>query len=170
MSSEEEPAAWLRKTIEGDKARVEGMAALLGAGWSTRRNDSDGFDYTVYGTDPDEPVADTWRADVASWLADNDPQDVIARCEAELAILDEHRLVVADRGLPEQGQSRGTGYRVIWGNPTETQIQDAPMMWRNLDCAACRRMFPCRTVRLLADGYRHRPGYPAAFAADLHAR
>ena len=24
----------------------------------------------------------------------------------------------------------------------------------------------CRTVRLLAGGYRHRPGFPAAFAAE----
>ena len=83
----------------------------------------------------------------------------VADCKAKLAILDEHRLVVADRGLPEQGQSHGSGYRIVWDNPTAKQIADAASMWHNLDCPTCRVRFPCRTVRLLGGGYRHRPGY-----------
>ena len=159
MGSEEKPVAWLRETIEGDKVRAEGMAVLLGAEWSTRRNDSDGFDYTVYGTDPDEPVADTWRADVASWLADNAPQDTIARCEAELAILDEHYILYEGDRNPKYEQY---------------SIMPPPFPPEDCGCVTCHYGSRggvggygiCRTVRLLAGGYKHRPGFPAAFAMD----
>ena len=75
---------------------------------------------------------------VTRFIAANDPRSVIARCEAELAILDEHR---AEAGcFPDE-----------------------------LCCVTCgdfpQVLFPCRTVRLLAGGYKHRPGFPAAFAA-----
>ena len=71
----------------------------------------------------------------ALFIAANDPLETIARCEAELAILGEHKPV------------------------------DVPgMAWRG--CATCKdsvtrwpKTFPCRTVRLLGSGYRHRDGY-----------
>ena len=68
----------------------------------------------------------------------NDPQDTIARCEAELAILDEHG---------------------PWDLDADAY------------CSACGDVpqvaYPCRTVRLLTGGYKHRPGFPAVFA-ELH--
>jgi Family of unknown function (DUF6221) len=70
----------------------------------------------------------------------NDPRDTIARCEAELAILDLHKPVWTDF-IDSDGQDR-----------------------TSLDCDECDTggsadNWPCRTVRLLGSGYRHRPGY-----------
>lgn len=96
----------------------------------------------------------------------NDPRNTVARCEAELGILDAHRLVVADRGLPEQGQSWGSarGYRIIAEHPDEKDIERAAGMHWDLDCREYRKRFPCRTVRLLGTGYKHRPGYQESWA------
>jgi hypothetical protein len=66
----------------------------------------------------------------------------LARAKAELAILDEHRL--ADYGY---GPYCRTCFDVGIGLPHALP-------------------YPCRTVALLAGGYRHRPGFPAAFAAS----
>jgi Family of unknown function (DUF6221) len=165
MSSEEEPVAWLRQRIR-ERSYLAQHAIELGnaAEWTEL---SSGVLMTIAPDAPQDrldgvhPLGDST---LSRLMEANDPQDTIARCEAELAILDEHRLILADRGLPEHGQSRGSGYRIVAENPTEQQIQNASMMWRNLDCHACRSRFPCRTVRLLAGGYRYRPGFPAAFA------
>lgn len=70
-----------------------------------------------------------------------------ARASAELAILDEHQPV------PLSETHDGCVICVSWadspahlGGETEFGI-------------ALPESFPCRTVRLLASGYRHRPGY-----------
>jgi hypothetical protein len=127
--------SWLRKAITDTKVAAERQAVTFGAGWDVRRNDDDGFDYTVHGTDPDEAVADTWRVDAATWIADNDPRSVIARCEAELAILEEH-------GIDD---TFGDG---------------------DFCCSSCGDVpqvpWPCKTVRLLAAGYKYRPGWAEA--------
>jgi hypothetical protein len=60
----------------------------------------------------------------------NDPQDTIARCEAELAILDEHGLY----DVNDEAYCRICG--------------DCPQV-----------AYPCHTVSLLAAAYRHREGY-----------
>lgn len=90
--------AWLRQQIEGDKA------AALAASWQER----DGDRWHVWGERSDRawviddqgeegfivgeaPAADTEA--IARHVAAHDPQDVIARCEAELAILDECQLL-----------------------------------------------------------------------------
>jgi hypothetical protein len=65
-------------------------------------------------------------------IAANDPRDTIARCETELAILDEHR--------PEGGAVPGEVCCITCG--------DFPQV-----------LYPCRTVRLVASGYKHWPGY-----------
>ena len=69
----------------------------------------------------------------------------VARCEAELAILDEHR------GDPSE-----------WGG----RRPDGAWQRQGLVCMSCGHddghsgvAWPCRTVRLLAGGYKHRPGY-----------
>ena len=62
----------------------------------------------------------------------NDPRDVIARCESELAILDLHQAVfLAPSGI-------------------------ACVM---CDGIAGTGRWPCRTVRLIGRAYRFRPGY-----------
>lgn len=76
-------------------------------------------------------------------IALNDPQDVIARCEAELAILDAHAFDTLEK-FGTEGPPRCTiclsdreGYEEQWeGDP-----------------------WPCQTVRLVASGYKHREGY-----------
>ena len=62
-------------------------------------------------------------------IALNDPQDTIARCEAELAILEEH------------GSEHMCYENTRDGNTWDWHIGD------------------CRVTRNLASGYRHRPGY-----------
>ena len=61
----------------------------------------------------------------------NDAGEQTARCEAELAILDEHHYM----NLGDCGRCRGYGPHSLF------------------------MPYPCTTVRLLASGYKHRPGY-----------
>ena len=151
MSGEEEPVAWLRSAILERKARAEALAVTVGAsGWTVRRNDD--FDYTVYGSDPDEPLADIWREDTAEWMAANDPQDTIARCEAELAILDEHYIL----------------YRSDTSEKYEQfSIISPPFPPMERGCVTCHYASQggvngygiCRTVKYVASGYKHKPAY-----------
>ncbi|GAA4557801.1 hypothetical protein GCM10023193_10660 [Planotetraspora kaengkrachanensis] len=80
----------------------------------------------------------TIEADKAVALAtEQDPRDTIARCDAALAVLDEHGIV----------QVTGIG--------KDTRVMQIPA------CKTCgtKHGVPCRTLRLLARGYRHREGY-----------
>ena len=155
MSSEEDPVAWLRAQIEERKAAAE--AATPGP-WEPEGDDP--TDDEVY-TGGDDDASFGWRLAICRGprshenmlhIAANDPRDTIARCEAELAILDEHD----ESDTPEElrhGHWEGHGSNERW-------IRDEPN-----DCPVCREESPCRTVRLLAGGYKYRPGFPAAFAA-----
>ena len=86
-----------------------------------------------------EPTAgDTWHgtwamgdSSLARLMEANDPQDTIARCEAELAIIDEFT-------------SRHQDAYLMLGPSIARQRE-----WEGLRLA----------VRLLASGYRHREGY-----------
>lgn len=89
-------------------------------------------------------------------IAANDPQDTIARCKTELALLDEHRLVIADRG-----NGAHPVYRVVNENPDTAAVENAGRSC-DVDCRACRVHYPCRTIRLIGRGYRHWPGYREA--------
>jgi hypothetical protein len=121
-------AAWLRRRIEERKC-LAGHAIELGsaAEWTEL---SSGVLMTIA---PDAPQ-DTWDgvwpmgdSSLTRLMEANDPRDTIARCEAELAILDLHA-----------------------SNDYE----------RYPECVHCAvEAFPCRTVRHLGYGYRHRPGY-----------
>lgn len=69
----------------------------------------------------------------------------LARAKAELAILDEHEA------------ENGCGLALeLYGKPGDEVIRI---------CKTCGTPPPCRTVRLLAGGYRHRPGFPASLLA-----
>ena len=101
----------------------------------------------------------------------NDPQDTIARCEAELAILDEHRLILADRGYHDHADHRlPQQYRVVDETPDSQAIGRANMMQYDVDCHACHRRWPCRTILLLAAGYRHHPGWLPQWAPESAER
>jgi len=165
VSGEEEPVAWLRAQVEARKALAE--AATPGP-WEPEGDDP--TDDEVYiGLDDDS----AWRVAILRGpeshenmlhVAANDPRDVIARCEAELAILDEHEMSWPDQ-TPEYeyrdevltDSQGGAHYVHVKGNLVPPYV-----------CKTCGYGFnggPCRTVRLLAGGYRHRPGFPAALAA-----
>lgn len=99
------PVAWLRATIEGDKKIAE----------------TSGFGEK--------------REHAIRHIVRHGPQDVIADCEAKLAILERHL-----------------------GDP-DSAIGGA---W----CVVCDfQHLPCPTVRLMASGYRYRPGYQEAWGA-----
>lgn len=161
MSSEEEPVAWLRRRIENRLALARHAIELGNAAEWTEL--SSGVLMTIA---PDAPQ-DNWDgvhplgdSSLTRLMEANDPQDTIARCEAELAILDEHGIVWRDIGWLE-------GYE---GELCE-ESAEIPV------CGTCvpkhshfrmRADVPdgsCRTVRLIASGYKHWPGFPAAFAA-----
>jgi hypothetical protein len=79
------------------------------------------------------------RAHPCAHAALNDPQDVIARCDAELAILNKHK--------PEDWAEGDQCCGCCLSNRSDYAELDVPDPW------------PCETLRLLASGYRHRPGY-----------
>lgn len=137
---------WLRATIEGDKAAAEkvraevwtayeepwekGESAMIKVGESGRDGYSCGC-CTTGSLDPDR----------AAHMAIHDPRDTIARCEADLALLDEH--AVDDTGF-------GKYCRVC------SEYSTKPGEGGELEPAGA----PCRTVRILACGYKNRAGYP----------
>lgn len=156
--SGQDPVAWLRAQVEArrglalratEPGDLRGTGARLANEWQTgciceaecqgypacEEVTGDGIHiYSEGGHD----------ADQAARIAANDPQDTIARCEAELAILDEHAAEWED-------------YRD--GDGIERT---------SLECSTCEPPgtpdnYPCRTVRLLASGYKHRPGYEEAW-------
>ena len=131
MSSEEDPAAWLRRRI-GERLYLARRTIELGnaAEWT---EPSSGVLVTGEPTE-----ADTWHGTWAmgdsslTWLMEaNDPQDTIARCAAELAILDLCMRVADDDEDHESYYSDG---------------------WAGLTVAR-------RVLRLIAGAYKHRPGY-----------
>jgi len=170
MSSEEEgPVAWLRAQIEARKAAAQ--AATPGP-WEFEGDDpADDELYSVHDGIVDlvgVTVAWTRHRQVANGqhMALNDPQDTIARCEAELAILDEHYILTDSDRNPLYEQ-----YSII----------SPPFPPKDCGCVTCHYASRggvngcvtchyasrggvngygiCRTVRLLASGYKHRPGY-----------
>lgn len=129
-------AAWLRRRIE-ERLYLARNAIKLGnaAVWTET---STGVLVTGEPTE-----ADTWHgtwpmgdSSLTRLMEANDPADTIARCEAELAILDGHGGEWLDQDLADGD------YRV-------RQV-----------CTRCDDGYwPCRTVRLLASGYASRHGY-----------
>ena len=168
MSSEVEPVAWLRKTVEGDLA----AAKIIGAGgfapqrWDTEPPGQVNPEHipasdqvsAVLGLDREEapcgwveivaydrlnnepPERDGRDSTAPVMLVDSgrrefdhiirhDPRNVIADCEAKLAILDEH----------------GSEHMCF-----ENTRDGNTWSWYDGDC---------RVMRTIAGAYRHRPGY-----------
>ena len=154
----DEGVKWLRRVVEGDLARAKG---LLSRDWGDRPwavtecgdDEAGNCPCIVYQGEykpVDEPqvpliryIADAETPELAAWIARHNLRAGVARCEAELAILDEHASDTTGK-FGEQGPPRCTtclsdreGYEEQWeADP-----------------------WPCRTVRLLAGGYKHREGY-----------
>jgi hypothetical protein len=139
VSSETEAVAWLRRQIEADLGEARALAAVPGVSAVWEELPGGGVLECGDGTDPD-CWAYSWNVGdqrVTGFIADRDPRSAIARCEAELAVLDEHAARDADVGLmlgPDRLRQRE---------------------WAGLRLA----------VRLLAGGYRHRDGWAAHWAS-----
>lgn len=106
-----DPVGWLRQQIESQKAlAVEACHGGEGRWWRRLEKSADGTSCpagALYDGEPevDDPEHDIFLADVVVYdegrpsdaqfahIAGNDPRDTIARCEAELAILDECELL-----------------------------------------------------------------------------
>jgi hypothetical protein len=138
--TDQDPVAWLRKAIN-QRLYLARRPMELGnaAVW---HEPSSGVLVTGEPTETDAWYG-TWSmgdSSLARLMEANDPQDTIVRCEAELAILDEH--------APE------------WADYADGDGTDRT----SLECKTCEPPgtpdnYPCRTVRLLAGGYRHWPGF-----------
>lgn len=135
MSSEEEPVAWLRRRIENRLALARHAIELGNAAEWTEL--SSGVLMTVA---PDAPQ-DNWDgvhplgdSSLTRLMEANDPQDTIARCEAELAILDACLPDASTEAALERGDIS-----------TEEYVSSA--------------IAGAAVLRLLGSGYKHWPGY-----------
>jgi hypothetical protein len=111
---------------------------------------SSGVLVTARADNPQDDPQDRWDgvhaigdSSLTRLMEANDPRDTIARCEFELAVLDEHAIV-------------RVGYKDSRGIDR-----------LSCECATCGLCgppdsYPCQTVRLLGCGYRFRPGYREA--------
>jgi hypothetical protein len=139
----DELVPWLRQRIR-ERLYLATHTVELGSftEWEER---SSGVLVTGDGDDSD-PWRGPWvtgDSSVTRLMEANDPRDTIARCEAELAVLDEHAIV-------------RVGYKDSRGIDR-----------LSCECATCGLggppdSYPCQTVRLLGCGYRFRPGYREA--------
>lgn len=140
-------AEWTRNTLETVKA-----TALPAAGVRRRHEAWRVEPWATGGVgivdEHDRGLAVAIGSYVADHIALNDPHAVIARCEADLAKLDEH----ADNG---NGSCRTCA---AWDDPIDPETGSRRT---EDDIQATPAAHPCRTVRLIAWGLRHcAPGYP----------
>jgi hypothetical protein len=134
MSADLEMVSWLRKTTETVKARAEAQ---------------------VLRTWPSVEAAGKHYGSLDSGVLE--ALERIARCEADLAILDEHYILTKDDRSEE------------W---EELSIYNIGSADKDHGCVACHYYTQgavkgygvCRTVRFLAAGYRYRDGYQASWA------
>lgn len=155
--------AWLSKQILARKALAEHAIELGNAAEWTEL--SSGVLMTVAADAPQDrldgmhPLGDS---SLTRLMEANDPQDTIARCEAELAILDEHYILTSGDRNPVYEE-----FSVVpWGAKGGAGDQGA-------GCVTCHYYSQggvkgygiCRTVRHLAAAYRHWPGWQPEWIA-----
>lgn len=158
---------WLRPTIEDDKSAAQKVLFGMPGIWVVGEDPHGEYVEVIAALREDAQPGDGYWSSVCTWdvasiamdtraepediardlaavarhLALHDPRDTIARCDAELAILDEHHAI--------NGESSCAVCIVpAWGYPSHGGSSPA--------------RYPCSTVLGLASGYRHRPGYPGA--------
>lgn len=144
--------AWLRAQIEADKAAAE---ACAGAPWSAPvpgmihvdakaiRENKLAWGHLGY-------VASVEREEYREHIARHGPRDVIADCDAKLAILDDYALTVR---LRDEAAER---IRMAGDHPDAKDLKT----W---DRAEREAAIMGGWVRLLAHGYRHRDGFKEAW-------
>lgn len=141
--------SWLRQQIEARKALAE---AASGESWTARRVVEVG--YMVADEDSGAAVARLWvemgdlvdgfhsagvdPLDTSKHMAFNDPRQIIADCEADLAILELHDDL----------------HDCV--TPTSSQVFPA----------GDHDEIPCPALQWLAFRYRHRPGYLPEWAPE----
>ena len=147
MSADEDPLAWLRAQIEARAALARHTLELgNGAEWT---EPASGVLMTCWPDDPDpeldglHPLGDL---SLSRLIAANDPQDTIARCEAELAILDRcWPLLPLDESDLDEDYHDGRDDWERWRDEALAELADD-------------------ILALLLSGYRHRPGYREEWA------
>lgn len=100
----DEAVEWLREQVQ---ARMATAKAASPGPWHASREPDEAVVYTTH-YDPKGRqgyVTSATKREDAPFIAANDPQDVIARCEAELGILNLYRLWAAEdlNGNPALG-------------------------------------------------------------------
>lgn len=159
--------SWLRSQILARKTAAE---AASDGPWVNTGQDGDGDAWQIHGAPTEETTVEwpddgepfevpvlariatlnyddgggVWRREDADHIVLNHPQDTIARCETELALLADH----SDFDFPANEDDGPGGYS-----------------W-TARCDGCGQPTPCRTARLLASGYRHRPGWLPEWAPE----
>lgn len=128
--------AWLRAEIEADKREanvkvIRKRWEIDPGSWATGTG--------IIGEDG-RPVAVAIGDYAARHIVRHGPLDKLADCEAKLAILGMHPPMPG--GLIDEMPTTGTVCRRCSSGPMHLG-----------------EPYPCRTVRLLASGYRHRDGY-----------
>ena len=145
--------AWLREQVLARLAMAQALAVYGTGAWTAVQNDGDGPDFTVSDeASSDGVMAGTWRQYAAFFIAANDPRQIIADCESGLAILNEHHILTTS--------DRNEAYEEF----SVVRIGGAD---RDHGCVTChyygmggvKGYGICRTVKAVASGYRHRPGY-----------
>ena len=121
---------WLRQEIESRKAFATLAAREFSAIWTAEADSRLVASRWIIGDD--------MPATALEHIVLNDPRDVIARCDAELALLDEHPPAT---------------HRATWDR--EERICDRCRYDEGLDTF----VYPCPTVLAVASAYRHRPGF-----------
>lgn len=147
--TETDPIAWLRRRI-GERLYLARNAIELGSApeWTEL---SSGVLMTIAPDAPQDrrdgvhPLGDS---SLTRLMEANDPRDTIARCEAELAILDQHQATANFCGDWLECRECGP-------NNDGSALLAAP--------GQGEKFWPCMTVRLLARGYRHKDGYVPAW-------
>jgi hypothetical protein len=145
--SSDEMITWLREEIRARKTLA--LAAM------ERAEVKDGHWFGEEDEITDDNglrLATVNHPDVTAHIAANDPRSVIAACDAELAILDDHYILTRD--------DRNEVYE-------EFSVIAIGSADRDRGCVTChyygqggvKGYGRCRTVRLLGTGYQYREGF-----------
>ena len=153
MSTDKDPVIWLRRKIE-QRMYLARHAIELGnaAAWTEL---SSGVLMTCEPDAPQEgwdgvhPLSDS---SLARLMVANDPQDTIARCEAELAILDEHYILASDDRNPDYEE-----FSVVKIGSADSDRGCVTCHYYGM--GGVKGCGICRTVRILLSAYRYREGF-----------
>lgn len=167
----EDLLAWLRATIQGDLTQAKAAEEAAPGPWVNTGQDGQGSDtdaWQIHGAPTGDttwkydreteqeaevpvlrPVATTeyddgggvWEKAAADHMVLQQPRDTIARCEAELALLDKIPPVLETLGWIAYSEGQGAAHP---DKPGEYLAEDEPAEY---------------FVKLLAVGYRHRSGF-----------